>query len=56
MTKTEAIAKAGTAYQLAKILGIKPQSISNWGDNVPALQVYRLKELRPEWFRNKESA
>jgi hypothetical protein len=35
---------------LARILGLTPAAITQWGDSVPVLRVYQLKELRPEWF------
>lgn len=50
MNKAQAIAKAGSAASLARVLGIKPQAISQWGDEMPPLQVYRLRELKPRWF------
>lgn len=48
-TKT-AIDRAGSATALAEILGITLSAISQWGANVPELRVYKLRELRPEWF------
>ena len=52
MTKSEAIRRAGSQAELARLLGISPQAVSKWpGDKLPALQRYRLKELRPRWFR-----
>lgn len=52
MTKTEAIKRAKTGKALALLLGISPQAVSKWADDrIPPLQVYRLRELRPRWFR-----
>lgn len=51
MKKQQAIKLAGSAYRLAKLLGIKHQSVLGWGAQVPPLRVYQLRELRPEWFR-----
>ncbi|MBT2322548.1 hypothetical protein J7E62_09340 [Variovorax paradoxus] len=45
-----AIDKAGTAKALAAIFGITPGAISQWGEDVPELRVFQLRELRPEWF------
>ena len=52
MTKSEAVKRAKTQKALAKLLGISPQAVSRWqADYIPPLQVYRLRELRPRWFR-----
>jgi DNA-binding transcriptional regulator Cro len=49
--KTEkAIKLAGGATALAKLLGIKCQSVLGWGKTVPPLRVYQLRDLRPQWF------
>jgi DNA-binding transcriptional regulator YdaS (Cro superfamily) len=50
MNKAQAIEKAGTAMALAKLLGIKRQAISQWGDQLPIARYWQLKVLRPEWF------
>ncbi len=50
--KQEAIQKAGSAAELAKLLGITRQAISLWGDQVPMARVWQLKALRPEWFKH----
>lgn len=53
MDKDEAIRRAGGTQQaLADILGLTRQAVSFWKETIPPLQVYRLKELRPAWFRN----
>jgi hypothetical protein len=51
MDKPTAIKKAGSAANLARLLGISKQAVSKWGQELPPLQVYRLKELKPRWFR-----
>ena len=52
MKKTEAIALAGSPLKLAEILGISRQAVSKWpGEHVPELQLYRLREKKPRWFR-----
>ena len=48
-TKT-AIANAGSAVALAKILNITPGAISQWGEDMPEGRVWQLRVLRPEWF------
>lgn len=50
MTKTQAIAKAGSAARLARLLGISKSAVSQWPETIPELQRYRLKEMRPKWF------
>jgi hypothetical protein len=57
MTKSEALAKVnGNASTLAHILGLTPQAVYQWrGEYIPPLQVYRLRELRPEWFVPKKN-
>lgn len=46
-----AIQLAGSPTALAKLLGITPSAISQWGTDVPPLRVYELKELKPDWFQ-----
>lgn len=29
------------------------QAVSKWGDTIPPLRVYQLRELRPAWFKKK---
>lgn len=50
MDKTFAVMKAGNQARLARLLGVTPQAVSMWGDKLPELQAYRLKEMRPRWF------
>lgn len=51
MNKTEAIEKAGSAYRLAKMLGVTRQAVSKWpGDHLPPKRLEQLKAIRPEWF------
>ena len=52
-TKT-AIANAGSAVALAKILSITPGAISQWGEDMPDGRVWQLRVLRPEWFVEAE--
>ena len=41
---------AGGARALAQLLGVTTQAVYAWGDTLPPLQRYRLRELRPKWF------
>jgi DNA-binding transcriptional regulator YdaS (Cro superfamily) len=50
MKKETAIAFAGNANRLAKLLGINRAAITQWGQNVPPRRVDQLKTLKPEWF------
>lgn len=50
MKKTEAIEKAGSIKELAKLLGISQPAISMWGEDVPKMRVFQLRALKPEWF------
>lgn len=51
MDKAQAIKLAGTAMELAKILGITRQAISQWGEQLPPARLWQLKVLKPEWFK-----
>ena len=51
MLKSELIAAAGNGNKLARILGITAQAVSAWPETVPQLQQYRIRELKPRWFR-----
>lgn len=56
MNKAQAIQKAGgTSEALASILSekkaITPSAVRMWGDSIPDVWLYRLKELKPHWFR-----
>ena len=53
MDKSEAIRRAGgTSGALGRLLGITGSAVRNWPDGpIPELQRYKLKELRPWWFR-----
>jgi DNA-binding transcriptional regulator YdaS (Cro superfamily) len=54
MKTEEAIQLAGSRSMLARILGLTPAAITQWGDNVPMLRVYQLRDLRPEWFAKQQ--
>lgn len=54
MKKADAIKWAGGTAALAAIFDITPGAVSQWDDDtIPPLRVYKLRELRPEWF-NKD--
>jgi len=55
MNKSEAIKKAKGASRLAELLGIDKSAVSRWGDEIPKLRLYELKELKPGWFRKPRS-
>lgn len=46
-------AKAGGTVELAKIFGIRPQSVSGWGQNLPKAREFELKVKKPDWFDEK---
>lgn len=49
MTKDQAIRFAGGKAALARLLGITRSAVTQW-DDIPRLQVYRLREMKPHWF------
>ena len=48
MKTQDAINALGSAKALADVLGLTQSAISQWGENVPELRAYQLKELRPD--------
>jgi len=49
--KTDAAIKlAGGSTALADLLNITVSAVSQWGELVPDLRVYQLKEIKPSWF------
>lgn len=50
MTKEEAIKLAGSIKALAELLGITRPAIYQWKTGIPAMRMYQLKVLKPEWF------
>ncbi len=55
ITPQEAISKAGTVADLARLLNVSRQVVHNWQKRgqVPAASIIRLMEARPEWFKEK---
>jgi hypothetical protein len=45
MTTDEAIKAFGSRKALADALGIWPQAVYGWGDKVPELRVYQIKDI-----------
>ena len=44
----DAVRLFGSKSKLARALGITPQALNNWGEYVPELRVYKLKETYPD--------
>ena len=51
MKTQHAIELAGSAANLAKLLGITHGAICQWGEDIPQARVWQLKALRPAWFK-----
>lgn len=45
MRTAEVIERWGSAAAVAEKLGITRQAVSLWGENVPPLRAYQIKEL-----------
>ena len=45
MKTKEAIEAFGSAKALADVLGIWPQAVYRWGEDVPDLRAYQIKEI-----------
>lgn len=46
MKKSEALKPfGGSVRKLAEALGISEQAVHQWGDDVPQLRVYQIKEI-----------
>lgn len=45
MKTKDAIDAFGTASAMARALGITPSAISQWGEDVPDLRAYQIREL-----------
>lgn len=48
MKTIDAISKAGGIHKLAELLGISVQAIYQWGEEVPKLRQYELREIFSE--------
>jgi len=38
----------GSAKAVAELFGITQGAVSQWGDTVPTLRLYQLRDLRPD--------
>jgi transcriptional repressor of cell division inhibition gene dicB len=47
MKTADVIELFGTASSVADLLGLSRSAIAQWGDDVPKLRQYELRELRP---------
>jgi predicted transcriptional regulator len=56
MKTREVIEKLGSNAAVARLLGITHGAVSQWGEEPPLLQQYRLRELRPDLFDSSEKA
>jgi transcriptional repressor of cell division inhibition gene dicB len=60
MKTTEAIRAFGSIKELAAELGLSVQAIYQWGDDVPALRAYQIRDLiaarADQPNQNKEAA
>jgi hypothetical protein len=45
----------GAGGELGRLLGCSRAFVSTWGEFVPDLWAYRLKEVRPAWFEEDAS-
>lgn len=48
--KDFAVRKAGSQRKLAELLKVTPAAVSQWGAELPELQAFRLREIKPRWF------
>lgn len=51
MKTSVAISKAGSAANLARLLGITHAAVCHWGESLPEKRVWQLMLLKPEWFK-----
>lgn len=53
MKTQDAIQLAGSPTMLARILGVSPSAVSQYGDDLPDVRALQLYTLRPEWFTGR---
>lgn len=51
MKTDDAIKKAGSRSNLAKLLGVSKSAVSQWGDELPEGRKWQLKATKPTWFK-----
>lgn len=61
MDTQNAISRAGGKSALARLLTehgypCTRQAVGQWGESLPPLRVYHLREIRPWWFRKAKKA
>jgi len=44
------IERAGSAADVARMLGITRSAVAQWGEDVPELRAYQLQQRRPDLF------
>ena len=44
----DAVRYFGSKAELARILGITPQALTIWGEFIPELRAYKLRDLYPK--------
>jgi hypothetical protein len=54
MKTQDAIQQFGSVRKIAEALGLSVQAIYAWGDEVPKLRVYELREIRPGAFDQQD--
>jgi predicted transcriptional regulator len=52
---TKAIELAGSAKELAALLGVTQSAVSQWGEDLPKARVWQLMTLRPTWFEQAKT-
>lgn len=55
MKTADVISKLGGNREVARLLGITHSAVSQWGEQPPRLQQYRLHYLRPDLFEAPET-
>ena len=50
MLKHQAINLFGSPADLARALGISVAAIYQWGETIPRLRVFQIREIKPECF------
>ena len=50
MDKQTAINLAGGIPALARLLGITPEAIYQWGNTIPSGRLWQIRAMKPEWF------
>jgi hypothetical protein len=54
MKTKDVLEKLGGNAATARLLGITHGAVSQWGEEPPLLQQYRLRELKPDLFGHIE--